>query len=1094
MCLVLKILVYRGMETSMKKLLSLILSMFMVTSNTLYVSASEDSEQNISVSVVTENIQIGEQQRILINLSDQSMFNDIILEESFLLLEGNQEKVIKNIIREGNEYFIELDIDESFQSSNVWLIKSIHLKEMSGSIHVYEIADASFQVILNNDNALPSMDDVVKEAAIDKYEIQNKSGQEPISNIKTQVYNGRFTITADISPDVTNVSFPTWTSANGQDDIIWEEGTIYGNTVTYTVDMKDHNYETGEYITHIYVDQGDDVIIKSLQQEMIYTKPNISDVRVEKKASSYTITASVDGYDLKYVQFPTWTRENGQDDITWEHGELRGDTITYTVNMSDHNNETGIYDSHIYLYDGKGNYSTAIVPEQEIENENPVIENIQVKKENGKYIITADVKDDLGIAYVQFPTWTLKDGQDDITWEKGIVDNGKVTYTVDMKDHNFEKNGYLTHIYVYDLGGKLTIKEVPLQSMEYSKPSIENLKIDKKEDRYTITFQAFGYDLSRAVFPTWTSANGQDDITWAEGVIDHDTVTYTVYLRDHGNELGEYNTHIYLYDATGEVTIASIAPQIYQENKPVISDIKITNAAGKYTISAKVNDESGIDYVQFPTWTSVDGQDDITWEKGKIEGDLVTYTVDMKDHNFESGAYNTHIYAYNKQGKLATAILPVQTIINEAPVIKDVKVKRNNGTYTITAVVSDDYDLDYVQFPTWTSANGQDDITWEKGVITGNTVSYTVNIKDHNFEAGSYFTHIYAYDRAGRLTTAAVPEQNMIVNPPKITNIAISDIDVQGYLITCNVEDELGLDYVQFPTWSSSNGQDDITWENGTIQGNKVTYRVSIKDHNYDFGDYISHIYAYNKAGKSTIASAPAVSILPENTPGWHSVSDKKYLIDADGGFVGFGKQIVDISQHNGAIDWEVVKNSGVDGVILRSGYGYEDDLSQMDSTFKMNVAELERLHIPYGIYHFSYATTPEEGADEAEYVLKCLEEAGAKPTLPIYYDLEYSDYVGVKDGAFYEKMTNNFANVIQKAGYTVGVYANYNWWTTKLTGESFQNYQKWVAHYGLESNNVAGTANPDWHPTSEYKIWQYTSCGNVMGIGSNVDMNILFD
>ena len=165
-----------------------------------------------------------------------------------------------------------------------------------------------------------------------------------------------------------------------------------------------------------------------------------------------------------------------------------------------------------------------------------------------------------------------------------------------------------------------------------------------------------------------------------------------------------------------------------------------------------------------------------------------------------------------------------------------------------------------------------------------------------------------------------------------------------------------------------------------------------------------------------------------------------------------------------------------------------------MDRKFKTNITELNRLGIPYGIYHFSYATKTSEGALEAKYLLKCLKAAGARPTLPIYYDLEYSSYVGQKNGAFYTELTKSFANVIKQNGYKVGVYANYNWWTTKLTDASFKNYEKWVAHYGTNSNNSAGTANPYWHANSiTYRMWQYSSCGSVSGISGRVDMNIRF-
>jgi len=622
----------------------------------------------------------------------------------------------------------------------------------------------------------------------------------------------------------------------------------------------------------------------------------------------------------------------------------------------------------------------------------------------------------------------------------------------------------------------------------------EDIKVEVYEGRYKITVQFDGFDdIERVLFPTWTEKNGQDDIIWGEGIITNDTVTYTVDMRDHNYETGKYITHIYTYDRCGNKVGKILPTQVIENKPPKISDIKIENLPGKYKITAKINDDYGIEKVLFPTWTQKNGQDDIIWGEGLISNDTVTYMVDMKDHNYETGNYVTHVYVYDKGGNKIGKILSTQVIENKPPKIYDIKIENLPGKYKITAKISDDYGIEKVLFPTWTQKNGQDDIIWGEGKISNGTVTYIVDMKDHNYEIKDYITHIYVYDLGGNKIGKILPVQQIVNNPPKISNVKISDITSQGYLITCTVTDDYEVDKVLFPTWSVQNGQDDITWGKGTISGNTVTYRVYTKDHNYEFGDYITHVYAYDKAGLSSGVPLSSVSINSYNNPGWKIENGHKYLYDANGKIVGSGTLVIDISEHNGSINWTAVKNAGVDAVILRSSYGYESDLTQMDKRFKENVRELNRLGIPYGIYHFSYARYTSEGADEARYVLKCLKEAGAKPSLPIYYDLEYSSYVGNKDGSFYSALTKNFAKVIDEAGYQTGVYANYNWWSTKLTDQSFNAYIKWVAHYGSSSNNSAATANPYWHPGNEYKLWQYTSCGTIKGINSRVDMNIMF-
>lgn len=179
--------------------------------------------------------------------------------------------------------------------------------------------------------------------------------------------------------------------------------------------------------------------------------------------------------------------------------------------------------------------------------------------------------------------------------------------------------------------------------------------------------------------------------------------------------------------------------------------------------------------------------------------------------------------------------------------------------------------------------------------------------------------------------------------------------------------------------------------------------------------------------------------------------------------------KVIDVSYHNGTIDWAKVKSSGVDGAIIRCGYG-NNLTAQDDKQWKRNADECTRLGIPFGTYIYSYAKTDAQARSEAEHVLRLVK--GYKLSYPVYYDLEEA---GTQSGAV--NRMKIFAEIIENAGYWVGVYCNKSWWdnTLKSLGDR---YTKWIARY----NSTLGMSGVD--------MWQYTSSGSVSGISGRVDMN----
>lgn len=186
----------------------------------------------------------------------------------------------------------------------------------------------------------------------------------------------------------------------------------------------------------------------------------------------------------------------------------------------------------------------------------------------------------------------------------------------------------------------------------------------------------------------------------------------------------------------------------------------------------------------------------------------------------------------------------------------------------------------------------------------------------------------------------------------------------------------------------------------------------------------------------------------------------------------------IDVSVHQGTIDWEKVKDN-VDFAILRCGYGI-NETQYDDRQWKRNADECTRLGIPFGVYLYSYAETDAEARSEAEHALRLLQ--GYSPSLPVYLDLEDEKYIAPNcTNAQILSHATIFCEAMEAAGYRAGVYANRYWWTTKLTSSEYDKWDRWIAIYGP-------TDSPGY--SKSYSCWQYTSSGSVSGISGNVDMD----
>ena len=188
----------------------------------------------------------------------------------------------------------------------------------------------------------------------------------------------------------------------------------------------------------------------------------------------------------------------------------------------------------------------------------------------------------------------------------------------------------------------------------------------------------------------------------------------------------------------------------------------------------------------------------------------------------------------------------------------------------------------------------------------------------------------------------------------------------------------------------------------------------------------------------------------------------------------------IDVSKWQGAMNWATVKNAGVNHAMIRAGYG--NSTRQIDPQFKRNVSQCIALGIDWGVYWYSYATSPEQARQEARCCLQVIQ--GLKPTMPVAYDIEYEPGILALSNAQRTAMVKAFLEEVESAGYYGILYASRDFIANKLNYKDLAQYDVWCAQYGSRCTSPL-----------PYGIWQYSSSNplRIPGFGTSLDCNHVY-
>ena len=409
----------------------------------------------------------------------------------------------------------------------------------------------------------------VKKAFID-YTAPKPSADLTITKSES---DGTFTITAKNLQGFDSykeVKIPFWSHANGIKDIIWYTPTRQADgSYTVTAKASDHENADGKYEAQVfYVDaQGQNKFVKKAFIDYTAPKPS-ADLTITKSESdgTFTITAkNLQGFDgYKEVKIPFWSHANGMKDIIWYTPTRQVDgSYTVTAKASDHENADGQYEAQVFYVDAQGQNKFVKKAFIDYKNQSRPTASLSIQNNNkdaGTFdVIIKDVYSPKGVRTVQVPTWSDKDGQDDIRWyEATRQSNGDYKVSVKASDHKNSTGKYHIHLYYIQNDGSRvgvgsTTTEVEFRNAQTkTQTGIKN--VNSGAGTYTVTVDQApqGRRIKNIRVAAWSQAH-QENLFWYSTAPSGMHTEVQVSAANHQYQSGNYTTHVYVDYVDGGV-------------------------------------------------------------------------------------------------------------------------------------------------------------------------------------------------------------------------------------------------------------------------------------------------------------------------------------------------------------------------------------------------------------------------------------------------------------------------------------------------------------------------------------------------------------
>ena len=573
---------------------------------------------------------------------------------------------------------------------------------------------------------------------------------------------------------------------------------------------------------------------------------------------------------VETVSVPIWSEINGQDDIIWYTAD-RQNNGTYTVNVkaSAHKNSTGLYNIHLYYIQkdgqmtGVGGTTTQVfigkTPEQLKPKASFAIENNNAKAGTFDAVIT-NISAPLGVKEVLVPSWSLENGQDDLIWHKATKQaDGSYRVTIKASEPKGNKGNYRADAYIVDNSNNRHYIAEKVVSVYYARPSgvltIENNNTAAGTFDAVVRNIVAPTGLKEVLVPSWSLAGGQDDLIWHKATRQADgSYRVTIKATDHKNSTGKYRADAYIVDDSNKRFYLTEKVVEVTQTRPSASLFIENNNADLGTFDAVIRNivaPNGVKEVLVPSWSLVNGQDDLVWHKASRQSDgSYRVTIKASDHKNSLGNYRADVYIVDNANQRHYVTETIVDVKHNKPVGTISVVNNNKDTGTFDVIISDVYSskgVRTVQVPIWSEKDGQDDIIWYEATRQANG-TYTVNVQatNHKNSTGLYNIHLYYILNDGSQvgvggTTTTVEFRNAKTKTQTyITNV---NSEAGSYTVVVDQAPQgRQIKNIRVAVWSESN-QGNLSWYNTAPTGSHTEINVSTVNHKNLIGNYTTHVY-----------------------------------------------------------------------------------------------------------------------------------------------------------------------------------------------------------------------------------------------------------
>ena len=573
---------------------------------------------------------------------------------------------------------------------------------------------------------------------------------------------------------------------------------------------------------------------------------------------------------VETVSVPIWSEINGQDDIIW-YTANRQNNGTYTVNVkaSAHKNSTGLYNVHLYYIQkdgqmtGVGGTTTQVfigkTPEQLKPKASFAIENNNAKAGTFDAVIT-NISAPLGVKEVLVPSWSLENGQDDLIWHKATKQNdGSYRVTIKASEHKGNKGNYRADAYIVDNANNRHYIAEKVVSVDYARPSgvltIENNNTTAGTFDAVVRNIVAPTGLKEVLVPSWSLAGGQDDLIWHKATRQADgSYRVTIKATDHKNSTGKYRADAYIVDDSNKRFYLTEKVVEVTQTRPSASLVIENNNADLGTFDAVIRNivaPNGVKEVLVPSWSLVNGQDDLVWHKASRQSDgSYRVTIKASEHKNSLGNYRADLYIVDNANQRHYVTETIVDVKHNKPVGTISVVNNNKDTGTFDVIISDVYSpkgVRTVQVPIWSEKDGQDDIRWYEATRQANG-TYTVNVQatNHKNSTGLYNIHLYYILNDGsQVGVGGTTTTLEFRNAKTKTQTYITNVNSEAGSFTVVVDQApqgRQIKNIRVAVWSESN-QGNLSWYNTAPTGTHTEINVSTVNHKNLIGNYTTHVY-----------------------------------------------------------------------------------------------------------------------------------------------------------------------------------------------------------------------------------------------------------